>query len=241
MQAYIDWMSQRRMLNVILIIVYYILVVAPHKVFGTFLNTVVFKGITRDQYNMYVLIAALLALICYSFLFLKNTLQRSDKKKLWFYMLANTILATLIIKYLFVINIEVVHFPQYAAFAILVYPLLHNYRNALIWTTLAGVLDEAYQNFYLAPKDTGYFDWNDVLTNLVGAVFGLLLLRSLGIVNKPIEPWYRSSGVIATFAIIVMIGIMCLTGFLSIYPSETSTFQLVSKELSGFWQTVHQQ
>ncbi len=238
MRAYITWMSGRPILNLFLVLLYYVLVVLPHKKFGSFLNDVVFQGITRDQYNLYVAIIAFLVLGLYAWVFVKKSIQCPDKDKLWIYMLLNVFLAILIVNMLFVINIEVIHFPQYAGFALLIFPLIRSYTSTLIWTTIAGAIDEAYQNFYLAPQDTGYYDWNDVLTNLVGAVFGLLLIRSFKIEDRSHRPWYRSSGIIGLMAMFGIVGILWMMGILSIYPSETVPYQLVSKEISGFWSTV---
>jgi len=227
------------MFNALLVVAYYIVVVAPHKKFGTFLNQVVFNGITRDQYNLYVLIGACLVLSLYTILFIRESIKRTDKTKLWFYMIVNILLATIIINFLFVINIEIIHFPQYAAFAILIYPMIRNYNSTLIWTTIAGSIDEAYQNFYLAPVDTGYYDWNDVLTNLIGAVFGLLLLKSFDVEQRTNKPWFRSTGIYGFLGLCGIVLILWLSGFMSVYPCETSTIQLVTTEVEGFWHTVH--
>lgn len=238
MRAYIDWMAQRPWLNILLIVFYYIAVVAPHKRFGAFLNDVVFKGITRDQYNLYVMILASAVLVLFAWLFIKQSSRQLERNMLWMYMVVSVVLSVLIIKYLFVINIEVIHFPQYAAFAILIFPLLRNYNSTMLWTTIAGSVDEAYQYFYLAPLDTGYYDWNDVVTNLIGAVYGLLLIGSFGIANRPNVPWYRSTGIYAFIIMVIAVWVMWYTGYMSIYPSQDSTIQLVSKELDGFWHTV---
>ena len=238
MQSYVAWMSKRPLLNAVLVVFYYIIVVAPHKKFGTFLNQVVFNGITRDQYNLYVIVGATALLSFYAIFFFNESRKRTDKRKLWFYMSINILFAIIIINFLFVINIEVIHFPQYAAFAILIYPMIRNYNSTLIWTTIAGSIDEAYQNFYLAPKDTGYYDWNDVITNLVGGVFGLLLLKSFGVGQHVNLTWSKSSGIKGLVVVCGLVFGLWLSGFLSIYPSEISTIQLVSKELTGFWNEV---
>ena len=238
MQFYVGWMSKRPVFNALLVVAYYIIVVAPHKKFGTFLNTVVFKGITRDQYNLYVIIGASLVLFLYGLFFFKESVKQVSRNRMWFYMAANILLTILIINFLFVINIEVIHFPQYAAFAILIYPMIRNYNSTLIWTTIAGSIDEAYQNFYLAPKDTGYYDWNDVITNLVGAIFGLLLLRSFNVKQRVNNPWYQSSGLFGLLSLCGLVFLLWLSGFLSIYPSDTSTIQMVTTQIEGFWHKV---
>lgn len=239
MNKLIDWLSAHKIVNVLLLAVYYLAVVLPHKRFGAFLNTKVFKGITRDEYNMIVLFIAVLVLAIFSFLFLKNSSTRPFKRRLWFYMGANVLFAALVMSFLFVINIEVIHYPQYALFAILSHPLIKNYQQTLVWTTIAGSIDEAYQYFYLAPKDTSYYDFNDVVTNLVGAVFGLLFIRSFGITQTNLTAFFRSTAFYALIGIGLIIAVLCVIDVLSIYPSEVSQYQLLRKWPEGFWSTVH--
>ena len=154
-------------------------------------------------------------------------------------MLLNTLLAALIVHFLFVVNIEMVHFPQYAMLAILLCPLVGNYTSTLIWATLAGMLDEAYQYFYLAPLDTAHYDFNDVLTNCVGAIFGLLFLKSFKILENTQFSSIRSTFWIGLLLIISTVVSCHLFGVLSIYPSDTHDFHIVREMPKRFWSKVH--
>ncbi|MCB0476370.1 MAG: hypothetical protein KDC69_11885, partial [Flavobacteriaceae bacterium] len=182
---YTDQLSSGDKTRVLLVLIaYYLSVVLPHKRFGAFLNDVVFKGVARDQYNLIVLIGAILVFTGLLIIFFKNTAYSKERNKLRIYLLFNTLFAIVVVKTLFVINIELIHFPQYALFAILVFPLARCYNSTLLWSFQAGALDEAYQYFYLAPNDTSYYDFNDLITNLVGASFGLIFLKSFGVKEK---------------------------------------------------------
>ena len=235
MQRIFQWLSDRPGFNIMLVLLYFILVVAPHKVFGTFLNAVVFKGITRDQYNLYVIIGATIILLFYLIIFGKNVTRHPQRSKLLVLMGLNILFAVLVVNLLFLINIESVHFPQYAVFAILIFPLIGNYTSTLIWATIGGAIDEAYQYFYLAPLDTSYYDLNDVVTNLIGAVFGLLFLRSLSIAEKTnfslkkTTAWY-GIGIIALAIVLTHI-----SGLLSIYPNEDRRYHILREWPTGFW------
>lgn len=232
-------MTNNRVVNIIIIICYYIVVVLPHKRFGTFLNEKIFKGLTRDEYNMYVITIAISVLACYGFVFLKNAFKHAERNKLCLYMATNIILAAIVINLLFVINIEVIHFPQYAVFSILLFPLIGNYTATIIWATLGGMLDEAYQYFYLAPKDTSYYDMNDVVTNLVGVMFGILLLRSLSIKEYSRFQFKKSSIWIGLGLIFLATCIAHLSGILSIYPNDDRPYHILRSWPEGFWTTVH--
>ena len=168
------------------------------------------------------------------FFYLKSR-KVDHKRRLWFYLLANIILAAIVINTLFVINIEMVHFPQYALFAILVFPLIGNYTATLIWSTLAGAVDEAYQYFYLAPTDTTYFDFNDVVTNLVGAVFGLLFLSGMNVKEYTTFQIKKSSIWFGIGSIVLTVLVLHLLGYLSIYPNDDRPFHILREWPSGFW------
>ncbi len=238
MNRIIKWLSEHKIINFILLLGYYIAVVLPHKSFGRFLNQKVFKGITRAEYNQMVLMGALVALGGFAAWFYYNSRSHAKRKWLYGYLGLNVLFAFLIMSFLFVINIEVVHFPQYALFAILVFPLLGNYQQALIWTIFAGALDEAHQYFYLAPKDTFYYDFNDVVTNLVGAVFGLLFIWSFSIKEWRTPRFIQSTGFMAICVLVLMVVLACLSGVLNIYPSEDTSYQLLRRWPESFWSTV---
>ncbi len=247
MNRIINWLSEHRLANAIILFVYFLAVVLPHKRFGTFLNNTVVGAMNidnntaegRQAYNLLALGIAAFILISVLYFFIKNTIGQANRNRIWAYMIANTILAALVLQFLFVVNIEFVHYPQYAMFAILSFPLIQNYHQTLIWTTLAGAIDEAYQYFYLAPNDTPYYDMNDVITNLIGAVFGLLFLWSFNIKERISPQFFRSGAFYAWLVLGLIITICCITGFLSIYPSDTTEFQLLKKWPSGFWSKVH--
>ena len=238
MHQIIQWLKDHKIANIVILIIYYIVVVLPHKKFGTFLNKHLQNGITRDQYNLYVIIGATVILLVYFLPFFKNTMKLPDRNRLWLYLGFNILLAILVINILFVINIEVIHFPQYAMCALIIFPLVGNYTATLIWTTMAGMLDEAYQYFYLAPKDTSFYDLNDVITNLIGAVFGLLLIRSFRVVEWNKFSLFKSTIWIGLISIFLTIVVTHLTGILSIYPSDDRPFHLLRKWPPGFWSTV---
>ncbi len=234
----IEWVSMRRLGNLLLVVVYLIAVVLPHKRFGTFLNTVVFKGITRDQYNLRVLVASLLVLCLVTGFYCYHSARRTYPITHIMGLVINTLFAGLIIKYLFVINIEVIHFPQYAILAFILFAMIKNYQQTLVVATMMGILDEGYQYFYLAPKDTSYYDLNDILTNITGVVFGLLLLKVVGISGEKEYNIKTSPATISMFLIIIAVIIAHVSGLLSIYPNADRPYHILRTWPPGFWSTV---
>lgn len=246
MNKYVQWMAQHRAVNIIIIICYFLIVVLPHKRFGTFLNETVVRGLGIDnrtaegrlEYNTYAISIAIVLLVLLLYIFIKNSRKLADRMLIWGFMIVNIILAALIVGSLFVVNIEFVHFPQYAVLCILLFPLVGNYRSTMVWTTLAGMIDEAYQYFYLAPLDTSHYDFNDVLTNLVGAVFGLLLLRSMNIAEHSKFKLWKATFWYGIAGIALVVCGLHMTDVLSIYPSDEHEYHILREMPAQFWTEI---
>ncbi len=242
MLTIIEWLKGHRFLNIIFLLLYYVLVVLPHEQVGLW-TVDVFGHLPRDTYNLIILAIAITCLALYTVPWLLNVRHCSTWKRQSFYLLATIVLAAYTMTNLFVVNIEVVHFVQYGIFTILCYPLIGNYSLVLIWTTLAGSLDEAYQYFYLSPDRTDYYDFNDVITNLIGGAFGLVFLRSFEITGKYID--FASFTKTKTFYMLIVLSLLFTiiinTAVLDVYKTETSEalYYLVKKTPQGWWSVVH--
>ena len=247
MNRLLKWLQEHKVANILILSTYFLAVVLPHKLFGSFLNKTVIGALGIDnnspegraQYNALALALGVIILVIVLTFFIRNTRNQIEGKRLRALMVLNTFFAAIIVQFLFVVNIEMVHFPQYALFAILLFPLVGNYTSTLIWATLAGMIDEAYQYFYLAPMDTAHYDFNDVLTNCIGAIFGLLFLRSFGTLEGTQFRLKRSTSWIGLALIIMSVLVFHLAGVLSIYPSEVHDYHIVREMPAGFWSKVH--
>jgi len=79
-------------------------------------------------------------------------------------------------KLLLYTDIEVIHLPQYAILAVLVFPLVRQYAETIFLTTLLGAADEGYQYFVTHADWRIHLDFNDVVLNLLGAAVGCLAI-----------------------------------------------------------------
>lgn len=77
---------------------------------------------------------------------------------------------------LFVMNSELVHFPQFAMLAMLLFQIIGRFGETMFWCGLLGAIDEGYQYWWLSRAKAIYYDFNDVVLNMLGAGLGLLLL-----------------------------------------------------------------
>lgn len=236
---FLSFLRMRPVLNGLMLLVYYLIVTLPHEWVG--LVTVSWFGhLDRDTYNLYVSSAAVFSCILILFMLIPRLKRHPLRSRIIAIAVLNLLLSIAVVKVLFVIKIEVVHFFQYAGFALLCFPLVNNFFRTLVWTTLAGAVDEAYQYFYLAPDRTLYYDFNDVIANLTGGVFGILILLILGVEQRRDQlVFYRSPLIFVLLFIFLLVTIMFAVGILGVYPESGADFLLVRERAPGFWSVVH--
>lgn len=242
MKRFLEFLNDRIILSLSLLIIYYLLVVLPHKEVSDFFIRLV-DGVPRNVYQTAVLLVGLVLLVVYVFFVVRNILVREWKKNIIFYLFSTLLFVVLSFKIIIVHNIEIIHFAQYAGLAILLFPIVKRFGDTIFWATLLGFIDEAYQYLYLKPDGTDYFDFNDVILNLLGAGLGVLLIFSSGFYLLRIhrKKWYRSAVNITLIFLIIAVLILFQTSVISLYPSEDGSycsFILIKIQETGFWKPV---
>lgn len=195
----------------------------------------------RSQFNAkFNGIALLLGLIIFTSIiyFLRKNPKFWVIKVAYF---AFTILLILFsVKILLVVHSEIIHFPQYALIALLLFPLIKNLPETLFLTIVLGLIDECYQYFVLAPQKTAYLDFNDMWLNTLGGGLGILLA---GIIFpkylKPKEHYLRIDGVIikGLLTISTVFALFFLSGFMG-YNTEihpNALYFVFKQEPKSFW------
>lgn len=155
--------------------------------------------------------------------------KHAQWQKILLYLGVTVILVILTYKYLFILPTETAHFPQYAMMAILLFPLTWRFDETLIWATIIGAIDEGYQYYLISPERTNYLDFNDILTNLLGAALGLIFLWAFlkNEIRKP-RPILKSP---AWKALGVFVGVLLLLYF---FAGDTLV-SIVRVPEEGFW------
>ncbi len=234
----IEWFKQHRWANLVFLFVYVALVILPHEWVGLKINGI-FKSMGRQKYDQLILIGSVILLSLIIIAIAKKLISHAHRSLLIFFFALTILFIYLVNSYLFVVNIESVHYVQYAVAAMIIFPLFNSYYATLFWATLMGVVDESYQYFILAPERTDYFDINDVITNFLGVAFGLLLLKTLGIkADRKDVHVLKKWVLIPTIILVAFVGILLATSVLSVGPSD-DTYNLVRVAPPGFWSTVH--
>jgi glycopeptide antibiotics resistance protein len=147
--------------------------------------------------------------------------RRFPERRIFFILfLVTAALMVMTVFTMMVVNMEAIHFIQFAVLAVLIFPLVRRYDDAFIYASVLGMVDETYQYLVLNP-DFKYYDFNDLVLNMIGAGAGLLVLASVRMPDiKPPRKWHRSPAVWFVAGIIAL-GLIFSAGFpVSFYPSD---------------------
>ncbi len=242
MKRLITFLSNHYLLSIVIALLFYLLSVLPHETVGDILSRHLDQPLGRTNYNL--LISSIFMSFATIFLVWFYCQAKKIPKKEYLFifslLILNVFLILISINVIFVVQIEIVHIVQYTLMSILVFPIVKNYRECMFWTFMLGVLDELYQYIVLAPNKNDYFDFNDVIINLLGVFFGLVIIRIAGVKESKTysNPLYRPSNVVAVL-ILFIIFISNSLGFISIKPvidnSQTVIFEFIKDFKPGFW------
>ncbi len=235
-----NWLKDNRKINVFLAIIYYLLVVLPHEEVGIWINETLNEPYGIDIYNLIVLWLGGIILLGYIFPLWKDIKQIEEGKgQVLIAFLITFLLIIVAFNTLLVVNIEIIHFVQYAILAILLFPLFNNYQDTLFYAIIFATIDEGYQYFVLAPFRTDYFDFNDIIIDLIGAALGLFLFWINAIKDRVTShKWFQTPTAIGGFILILIGTIAFLTNILAIYPAESepqAPLLLIRKIQENFW------
>lgn len=240
----LDFLSRYKWASVLLTVIYFIGVVLPHEIVGAFIARTMAIPLGRQKYNATILMIAGVLLILLA-LWAYKKFKILDKQNLIFLsrlLILNLIFILIALKVIIVINVELIHIIQYAIMALLLLPLIRNYKETLFWAVFLGAVDEWYQYVVLAPGKNDYYDFNDVIINMLGVILGLIIARLAGWKQTRTIDLKTSSITIGLLVMVFSIFLGWMTGYVSIYPpEETDTkivFSFIREYSEGFWHTL---
>ncbi len=211
MQAILSWFSRHRRIGLTVTVAYFAFLVLSHDL----LQQAAFWAqghLDHRRWNTLVTIAAVVLLMIVA---IWVTLQLRKSRRAWAlaaYSAGTVALMAVSYNTLFVMNIEAIHFPQYAILAILIFSITRRYGETVIWTSLAGVADEAYQYFVLYADRSIHFDFNDTLLNVIGGGGGLLVVALTHDRRRQVDegPCFSAGQLVRSWAFRVGVGVMVL-------------------------------
>jgi len=140
---------------------------------------------------------------------------------------------------LIVVNVEIIHFLQYAILAILLFQVLGSYFATFWWGTVLGFIDELYQYIILSPN-SDYFDFNDVFLDQIGLLLGMIMLYLYKQREKTETVFLARTSALVGLTLSLAVGLLAMyyNGSISVMPSEGATFEMIHKHIPGFWRTI---
>lgn len=209
--------------------IYFILTVLLHEQVSR-ISVWLEKSLTLRVYNGIVAGLGIIFLTALSVYIIRKISKATERTHMAVYLFITLILILIYHRTLLVVNAEYIHIPQYAVLSIPVFALTRRFGSTVFWITLLGAIDEAYQYFMLYPT-WKYFDFNDVVLNLLGGGIGVILIYTL--VNPYTLPddakpyaqrgWMKSPSLLAAASILFLTSILYISGYIQLYPDAKAS------------------
>ena len=242
LQGIIAWLAAHRMVNGALVLAYAAFILFAHDPFVQ-LSIRVMNALTLPVYNSVVAMLVGVgggAFFAVLLLFLqKETNHRGRKLR---YLVAILILVVLHHHFLFEMNIEVIHAMQFAVLGMLLFPLTQRFGAAIIMSIPFMILDEWHQFQVLYPTYVQYFEFNDMLMDILGCALLMCGLWIMGVRELPsARPWYLRAEALVVAVLSVGALLAMTTCFIVPFPQDAcATTWLVLNTLpdpTALWQT----
>jgi hypothetical protein len=172
----IRFLHEKPLFTISLLIIYTLSILFLHDTMVN-LSVKIMNSMGLSSYNLFITIisssVALVAGSVLTWLIIKNPSLRKLKISALI-----AILMALLIHYIFLLemNVEIIHALAYGGLAFLAYALTKRYGAALVFIVPVMLIDEWYQYKILYPHYVEYWELNDVLLDMLGAGFVLIIL-----------------------------------------------------------------
>lgn len=244
MDRLIQWLRQHRVLTVAAAGLYFAAVVLPHEEVSK-VSIWLQNRLSLRLYDALISAFGGGVAIALSPLVVASIRRGARRGLQVFYWCFTAFLVGASYNTLLVANLESIHYPQYALLAVPVFALTTSFGQTVLAITLLGAIDEAYQFFVL--ENWKYFDFNDIILNLVGGGIGVLLVftfstRRPAARTRRLWRLVRSPLFLATFLVVAAGFLLYLLGLLKLYPGPDAAgaWIVLSKVASSdaFWITL---
>ncbi len=172
----VEWLRERPLTNWLLVFGYSVFILFAHGLFVD-LSVWAMKALSLDVYNRLVALVMLIATIG-MFISVVTALWKNPEKRILkiFFFLA-TLVALVVHRYFLTeMNIEIIHALEFGLLAFLIYPLTDRFGAAVLLGLPVMLIDEWYQYEILFSDYVEYFDFNDVVLDMLGATLVICLL-----------------------------------------------------------------
>jgi hypothetical protein len=160
-------------------------------------------------------------------------LWSSSQKRLMLTSAALLVAVALVFqRFLLVSGIENIHYPQYALMVSLLMRGGVRAEGAYLISTGLGAVDEAYQLATMPRGTPGYFDWNDVALNALGAAFGVVLMLAIRKTEEGQVTYRHRTSIVVGAAVLISLALWppTWTPFFSVTPGGRVFHKLSGSE-----------
>lgn len=175
MNRWIGWGASHRATLAVIVAVYFVVNVLTHDKVQAVALALIDRLTIRGANLAVAAVGTLVALVALPWLAVRIRRGALAGIKA-FYVTATVLLVLASGSLLFAINSESIHFVQYGLLALLLFPLVGRVGETIVLVTLLGAVDEGFQYWVLHRNWGVYYDFNDVVLNLLGAAIGMMLL-----------------------------------------------------------------
>lgn len=220
------------------IIIYTILVVTQHENVQAFLGPLADRMGRSLFYNLMGSAAVLMGLAV-TWLFWRASALSAARYQLRVAMAIALSFTVASFSILTVNNAEIVHYPQYAILAILLFPWFRSIGETVAWCTLIGLFDEGYQYFVLHPHWGVPWDFNDVVLDICGGWIGTLMIAShYKAIPNAFSTWWKHPGLLTLFTSVATLPILVALNKIQLYENKNYVgwwFALSRLRVDKFW------
>lgn len=234
----INWLKQNRLINLLLVVGYVLFIVFAHEWFVN-LSVDMMNRMSIETYDKVIAIIAasglalVLALVVFS-------IRSKIKIQLSGLVFVGLVLTGLLVHFFVFteMNVEFIHALEFGLLALLIYPLVGRFGAAAIYALPVMLFDEWYQ-YQVLFDYVEYFDFNDILLDLLGAGLFLSIIKTFSYgLNKPTSLFQRNE---LYFLVLIIISVVVMLWSAIVVPyaadSVESTLLVLNdiQEPYGFW------
>lgn len=201
----VGWLEKHRAVNLLLVLVYIGFLLFAHDVFVN-ISVAVMNHFSIPVYEKLVaamLVFIVLGAVSAGIYFLRT---RTLNRRLGVFLALTLLLLVVHFFVLTEMNVEFIHAFMYGGLALLLFPLVGRFGGAVVLGLPVMLVDEWYQYIILFPDYVHFFEWNDIVLDVLGAGLFVAGLGVLGIksnrgdtpIHKRAEVWLLTGFVLIT-------------------------------------------
>jgi hypothetical protein len=220
-QRYADWLAAHRSINLLLIFSYFVFIYYMHDVV-VHLSVWVMNMMSLPVYNKVVLTISILLLASFAVFMIVYFKKYGGNRLLKISYLSLTIAFIILhFRFLFEMNIEIIHIFEYSILALLIFPVTRRFGATVLFAVPLMLMDEWHQYIVLYPGFVEAFEFNDIIIDMYGCGLAMVALMICGVRgNWPVAPLWRRSEFIFLIASLVIVAVAVHTCFITLYEAD---------------------